>query len=335
MIETDVQNKVKESLARNNLQSVQVKTDGRDITLEGVVSSKALKAKATRVAAVDGHNLVDNQIKVAPKQFTPKPPPVEPYTLLIGLKNDKSIVLSGSVPDSETKAKLLNLANSRYGKPNVTDDLSVRVKAPAKWKETAVVALSSFSRLKEGQMRLSDQEFLLTGVADSDESRQQVGGYLESSLPKNYTGSLDIVVVSNDELPDEEKEISKNQLAKNCQNGFQSLLSENKILFETGGSVIAENSTKLLDQLVLVAMGCPEKIIIIAGYTDSRGSDKNNKQLSQKRAQAVVDYLEEKGISKKNLKAMGYGEEKPVATNRTPKGRALNRRIEFTVEGVK
>ena len=335
MIEVDIQNKVKKSLLRNDLQSVQAKVDGRDITLQGLVSSEVLKAKAARAAAVDGYHLINNQIEIAPEQIVTKPAIIEPYTLLIELKDDKSIVLSGSVPDLETKTKLLSLANVRYGKQHVTDDLSVRAKAPEHWKETAVVALNSFSRLREGQVRLSNQEFFLTGVADSDESRQQIGGYLEGNLPENYTGNLDIVIVSNDDLTGEDSEASQNQQAKNCQKGFQSLLSENKILFKTGGALIAKNSTKLLDQLVLVAMGCPEKVIIVAGYTDSKGSNENNKQLSQKRAQAVVNYLQEKGVGKKNLKAMGYGEESPVATNRTPKGRALNRRIEFTVDGVK
>ena len=334
-IQADIQNKVEKSLARNDLQSVQVKTNGRDIILQGVVGSDGLKSKATRVAAVDGHSSVDNQIKIAPEQFAPKPAVAEPYALLLRLKDDQSIVLSGNVPSSEAKSKLLSLANSRYGKPHVTDDLSVRTKAPSEWEETAVAALNSFSRLKQGQVRLSDQKFFLTGIADSEESRQQIGEYLQNNLSKNYTGNLDIAIVSNEEPAAEEKEISQNQQAKNCQKGFKNLLSKNKILFQTGKAVIAKNSTKLLDQLVLVAMGCPEKIIMVAGYTDSRGSDKNNKRLSRKRAQAVVNYLQEKGINKKNLKAMGYGEEKPVATNRTPKGRALNRRIEFIVEGVK
>ncbi len=334
-IEADVQKRVEESLLRNSLQSVQVNVDGRDVTLQGLVGSDALKAKATRVATVEGYHLVDNQIEVAPEQLAPKPVIIEPYTLLIGLKDDKSIVLSGSVPDPTTKIKLLSLANSRYGKPHVTDDLSIRTKAPAHWKETAVAALNSFSRLREGQVRLSDQEFLLTGVADSKELRQQIGEYLESNLPENYTGNLDIAIISRGELANEENKSLKIKRAKNCQKEFKGLLLRNKILFKTGGATITKSSYKLLDQLVLVAMGCPDQTIIVAGYTDSRGSDKNNKKLSQKRAQAVVNYLQEKGVSNKSLRAMGYGEENPVATNRTSKGRALNRRIEFTVEGVK
>jgi OOP family OmpA-OmpF porin len=333
-IQADIQDKVEKSLLRNNLQSIQVSTNGRDITLRGVVNSDALKAKAARVAAVDGYSSVDNEIEVVPEQIVPKAAIVEPYTLLLRLKNDQSIILSGSVSSAETKTKLLDLANSRYGKLHVTDDLSVRTKAPANWKDTAVVALNSFSRLKQGQVRLSNQEFFLTGVADSEESRQQIGEYLEGNLPKNYTGNLDIAIVSNDETIDDGNELSQKQQTENCQKEFKSLLSDNQILFGTGGAVITKSSFGLLDKLVLVAMGCPDKVIIVAGYTDSKGSSKNNKKLSEKRAQAVVNYLQEKGIGKKNLKAIGYGEEKPVATNRTPKGRALNRRIEFIVEGV-
>jgi OOP family OmpA-OmpF porin len=67
----------------------------------------------------------------------------------------------------------------------------------------------------------------------------------------------------------------------------------------------------------------------IGGYTDGIGSAAANKKLSQRRAQAVFDYLVSQGVHKHNLKIVGYGKENPIATNETLEGRSMNRRVEI------
>ena len=69
----------------------------------------------------------------------------------------------------------------------------------------------------------------------------------------------------------------------------------------------------------------------IGGYTDSQGRESMNQQLSQQRAQAVKDALAARHVATANLSAIGYGEERPIATNQTEDGREANRRIEFTL----
>jgi OOP family OmpA-OmpF porin len=69
----------------------------------------------------------------------------------------------------------------------------------------------------------------------------------------------------------------------------------------------------------------------IGGYTDGIGSVNYNKKLSQRRAQAVVDYLVSKGVNRTTLKVVGYGKANPIATNDTPEGRSMNRRVEIKV----
>ena len=69
----------------------------------------------------------------------------------------------------------------------------------------------------------------------------------------------------------------------------------------------------------------------IAGHTDSTGSAEYNENLSDRRANAVREYLIEQGISAERLSAQGYGEVVPVASNETASGRAMNRRVEFRV----
>ena len=72
----------------------------------------------------------------------------------------------------------------------------------------------------------------------------------------------------------------------------------------------------------------------IEGHTDSQGPDAYNQDLSERRAQAVVDYLVGQGINAARLGAVGYGENLPIGDIDTADGRAMNRRIEFTVQGL-
>jgi outer membrane protein OmpA-like peptidoglycan-associated protein len=102
------------------------------------------------------------------------------------------------------------------------------------------------------------------------------------------------------------------------------------ILFETGSATIQKQSLKLLDEVATVLARNPELgPVLIEGHTDNVGSDTLNLNLSQKRAQSVMDYLVSKGIASERLRAKGFGETKPIATNGTPLGRAKNRRVEF------
>jgi len=67
----------------------------------------------------------------------------------------------------------------------------------------------------------------------------------------------------------------------------------------------------------------------VAGHTDSSGNDMLNMELSQSRAESVVEYLVSAGIARERMKAKGYGESRPVADNATAEGRAKNRRVEL------
>jgi len=75
----------------------------------------------------------------------------------------------------------------------------------------------------------------------------------------------------------------------------------------------------------------PNMEVEIAGYSDAQGSDNYNRELSQKRANSVRDYIIGQGIPSARLVAIGYGEQNPIATNDTDDGRAKNRRVEFVV----
>jgi outer membrane protein OmpA-like peptidoglycan-associated protein len=104
------------------------------------------------------------------------------------------------------------------------------------------------------------------------------------------------------------------------------------ILFETGSSTIDERSYGLLDQVAQLLLAHPElRIIRIEGHTDDTGSADANIKLSEDRAEAVRDYLIQKGVPANKLTTAGYGATRPIVPNDSEENRAKNRRVEFIV----
>lgn len=103
------------------------------------------------------------------------------------------------------------------------------------------------------------------------------------------------------------------------------------ILFETAKSTLLPVSFKELNLLVNLLRKNPAMEIRIEGHTDDVGKPVSNQILSEYRCRAVVDYLVQKGIQSFRLSYKGYGSQKPVTTNQTLEGRALNRRVEFRI----
>ncbi len=104
------------------------------------------------------------------------------------------------------------------------------------------------------------------------------------------------------------------------------------IQFETNNAVIKSSSYPILNKVVTMMKKNPSYKLHISGHTDSVGKPAQNMKLSKERAAAVVKYLTKKGIKSSRLRSDGFGGTKPVASNKTEKGKALNRRVDFEVE---
>jgi OmpA-OmpF porin, OOP family len=101
------------------------------------------------------------------------------------------------------------------------------------------------------------------------------------------------------------------------------------ITFETNQAVIRPESQGLIDQVAAMLTTEPSLVVSIEGHTDDTGTPAHNRSLSQRRAEAVVASLVGRGIAARRLSAIGWGQDKPVADNRTDEGRARNRRVEI------
>lgn len=134
------------------------------------------------------------------------------------------------------------------------------------------------------------------------------------------------------QLQQERRELSALK-ARETVRGLQLTLASN-LLFNTASATVKPGATLQLNRLAGFMRRNPKTRIIVEGYTDNRGPSAYNQHLSQARAQAVADAIESEGVSPGRIRAIGRGENFPVASNATPAGRQQNRRVDIILSDM-
>jgi len=106
------------------------------------------------------------------------------------------------------------------------------------------------------------------------------------------------------------------------------------ITFKSDSAVLDPSFYKVLNSVNLVVKKYNKTVVEVAGHTDSTGSAEYNQKLSERRANAVAQYLETQGLASNRVVTIGAGATRPVADNATPEGRQSNRRVELTLTPV-
>ena len=259
----------------------------------------------------EGYSIAANDIKAPPYVFQAYKDPVA-----------VTLTLTGYVPDNNVHAALVAAAGRKFFSEKVVDNLKASVGAPQGFANAVVPALGALSRLSTGTLVVSDREVKLSGDALYDAAANQMRAGLGKDFPQGWQYKAEISV----------KPASAPVDATVCQQLFSDLLSKGRIRFESSKADIVPDSAGLLDRLIETAMRCPTVNIEIAGHTDTDGEEASNQALSEKRAQAVVDYLVRAGLPASRFIPAGYGSTQPLAGNETEEGKAQNRRIEFMVK---
>ncbi len=257
----------------------------------------------------EGFSVAANEIKAPPYIFQAYKDPVA-----------VTLTLTGYVPDNNVHAALVAAAGRKFFNEKVVDNIKASLGAPSGFANAVVPALGALSRLSTGTLVVSDREVKLSGDAFYDAAAAQIRAGLKD-FPQGWQFKADISV----------KPASAPVDGTVCQQLFSGLLAKGKIRFDSGRATIDPDSAGLLDRLIETALRCPSANIEIAGHTDADGEDGFNQALSEKRAQAVTDFLVKAGLPAERFTAMGYGSTQPVASNDTDEGKAQNRRIDFVV----
>ena len=296
-IEQDITQRVTERFNLNGLSSNITSTvDGRDVTLNGVVSDEVVKIEAGRTAqSLYGVRTVNNNIKVA---NIPAPEPV--------VERSPEPV---SMPPMEEPSFDFDMEQPQ---PIVMDNVEIVAEQPPVITEPIVEPEALLEPvIVETAPVVEDQPVIVYEEPKLDEPLKVRNGRI-------IRRGVDTVTAQ------------KTSVAK-CENDLTSVLWNNKINFDSGRATIKKSSYALLDKAVIAAKNChKDTIITINGYTDNVGDPEGNRQLSLRRAKAVGKYMLKRGVAKQ-VKVVGHGENNPIADNDTEAGRAENRRIEFKV----
>ena len=170
------------------------------------------------------------------------------------------------------------------------------------------------------------------GIADKDDKCPQQAGPKENNGCPWPDTDRDGVLDKDDECPEEAGPASNKGCPEVTQEVQTQLNSFAKtILFDVGKSTIRPESATVLNNIVNVLNKYKNSKFSVEGYTDTSGNKDKNQRLSEDRAYSVKAYLVDKGINPARLSAKGFGPEKPIASNKTKKGRELNRRVEINL----
>lgn len=103
------------------------------------------------------------------------------------------------------------------------------------------------------------------------------------------------------------------------------------VLFDTDSAALKAGAHSEISRVARVLNEYPQTSIVVVGHTDSTGSEEHNQALSERRAQSVKNALIDQGVSASRVTTVGYGETQPIASNYTPEGRQMNRRVVVTI----
>ena len=207
--------------------------------------------------------------------------------------------------------------------------------------EALVLAEQSFLKDPDSQktkdlayvaQRKSEQAGALGAMAADKASKDKAN----ADFRKKQT---EIVKQGKQDLSDSEKRtadalaaLARIAAVKEEERGLVITLS-GSILFRSAKSTLLSSAQVKLDQVANALLAVvPARNLIVEGHTDSRGSSSYNQGLSQRRADAVRDYLVQKGYPADRIQALGKGKDSPIADNASPEGRANNRRVEIVIE---
>lgn len=127
-----------------------------------------------------------------------------------------------------------------------------------------------------------------------------------------------------------ENELARIAATKREPRGFVVTLSSG-VFFDVGKSALKKGAQAILTRIAEQLKSNPDIKVVVEGHTDSTGSTATNQRLSEKRAEAVRDFLVNAGVPGDRVTAVGRGEDQPIATNNTAAGRQQNRRVELVI----
>ncbi|MEM7090407.1 MAG: OmpA family protein [Pseudomonadota bacterium] len=233
------------------------------------------------------------------------------------------VQLRGRLSDDILRDMVDSYARASFGSEQVYTATRIVPNLPVDWSVRVLSGLEALSHLHNGALTVTPDLVELTGLSHDKDAKARISGLLSEKLGEAQDFTLSVSYQPPpepaDALPDPEI----------CEQRIAELQALNKIAFEPGSATIATESRDTVNQIADILRDCGPIRMEIQGHTDSQGREEMNQQLSQARAQSILNELRGRRIPTSSYSAVGYGETQPIADNDTETGREENRRIEF------
>ena len=233
------------------------------------------------------------------------------------------VQLRGRLADDRSRSAIEAFAAAHFGVASLTPATRLDESMPPGWSMRVLTALEALALLNHGSAQVTETSVRVTGVSGREDARAEVARVLSSKLADGIEYEID---VSYSEALDP---LAALPTPEECVRSINAVASANKITFAPGSSDIEPDALPTIDAIAELLRDCQTVQIEIGGHTDSQGRESMNQQLSQTRADAVLNAIMSRRVLTSNLTAKGYGESEPIADNGTEDGREANRRIEF------
>ncbi|NRB17747.1 MAG: OmpA family protein [Rhodobacteraceae bacterium] len=239
------------------------------------------------------------------------------------LSPEGQVQLRGRLTDETLRHLTNSFAKARFGSDNVYGATRVVDGLPANWPVRVLAGLESLSRLRRGSLIVTPEHVALRGMSHQENATAEISKLLSAKLGEAESYGLEISYEPPPEPEDKPME------PEQCETQLASIQQMSKIAFEPGSATVAAGSRGTMDAIAVILEQCGEVRLEIQGHTDSQGREGMNQNLSQARAQSVLNELRARRVVTSSFAAKGYGESTPIADNGTEEGREQNRRITF------
>ena len=289
-------------------------TDAERFAKDAARLESTLPAEFTLTAAIEEAGAVEPE--AGPTEFTAT------------RSSDGRVTLGGRLGSERSLSVADSFAKALFGMENVSTNVEVQEGVPTGWSPRVLASLDALSILDRGAVTVQEDDITISGISGVQNAKSEITRIL--SAPSGTRPRFEIEV-TYDESRDAQRAPPTPQ---ECVDQVNDVLESRQITFAPGSADIDEESHASVETIADILRTCDGVAMEVAGYTDSQGSEEMNRNLSKRRADALLVALTARRVVTSELEAEGYGEADPIADNSTPEGREANRRIEFRLIGA-
>ena len=311
VIEQDVADRAR-ALLIEEAPEADIVVSGRDVTLTGPAPEPLIAALGDKVSDAWGVRSTENLLEAA------NPPNGVDFSASY---DGKTLNMKGIVDSDEAVDALADIHNALPPGLNVINSVQAGADEFVNTPGKVETGIASLTQLNRGDLSITDERFVLDGVAANQTRIDQIKRLLETrqAVLDPLVPELNITIDPYAELSEE------------CRIQYRVAMQGNVVNYITARHNIQDEFQPRLKYIAETAANCGG-VVLVEGHADHRGKENYNQALSERRSDTVKQFLVGHGMDADHIEAFSYGEFRPVASNETKEGMAKNRRVEIHIQ---